>query len=90
VCFIMPMILAIIVTVVKHIARGLASKLKLNILNAMLWGGMISLVIEHIWYGELAPWPPFLIAMKSPTKIPIMLQDISTIGTAMILAVVGT
>jgi len=84
------MILAIIVTVVKHLARGLASKLKLNILNAMLWGGVILLVIEHIWHGELVPWPPFLTAMKSPTEIPIMLQEISTIGTAMTLAVVGT
>jgi len=47
-CFIMPMILAIIVPVVKRIASSLAGKLKLDILNAMLWGGVILLVIGHV------------------------------------------
>ena len=51
--FIMPMILAIIVSVVKRIASSLADKLKSDILNAMLWGGVILLVIGHV---DLVKW----------------------------------
>ena len=31
---------------------------KLKWLNTMLWGGSALLCVEHIWHGEVVPWPP--------------------------------
>jgi hypothetical protein len=89
-CFIVPMVLAILVTVLQGTARNLSEKLKLSLLNALLWGGVILLAIEHIWHGEITPWPPFLTAMATPADIPIMLHEMATVGTAMSAAVVLT
>ena len=40
---------------------------KLKWLNTMLWGGSALLCVEHIWHGEVVPWPPFLTAMQTPS-----------------------
>ncbi|MEM2994703.1 MAG: hypothetical protein QXI91_01625 [Candidatus Bathyarchaeia archaeon] len=85
-CFIVPMAIAIITTTIQKTARNLAEKLKLGILNALLWGGVILLAVEHAWHGEITPYPPFLTAMANPTEIPVMLQEMATIGTAMSMA----
>jgi len=58
-CFIVPMVLAIVTTGIQISARSLAQKLKLSILNALLWGGVILLAVEHVWHGEVTPWLPF-------------------------------
>ena len=50
---------------IQKTARSLAEKLKLWILNALLWGGVILLVLEHVWHHEVVPWPPFLTAMAT-------------------------
>jgi ABC-type uncharacterized transport system permease subunit len=89
-CFLVPMILAVATSVVRRTARGLAERLKLWILNALLWGGSILLALEHAWHGELVPWPPFLTAMTSPASIQIMLHEMATIGVAMTAAVTLT
>lgn len=60
---------------------------KLTWLNNLLWGGVFLLCIEHIWHGEVVPWPPFLTAMYDPADIPIMLQEIVTVGGSMALFV---
>lgn len=82
-CFIVPMVLAIITTAIQKGMKGLAEKLKLSLLNSLLWGGVILLAIEHIWHGEVTPWPPFLTAMSTPSEIPVMLHEMAKIGTAM-------
>jgi formate-dependent phosphoribosylglycinamide formyltransferase (GAR transformylase) len=77
------MALAIITTLIQKTARSLAEKTKLGLLNALLWGGVILLAVEHIWHGEVTPWPPFLTAMATPSGIPVMLHEMATIGLAM-------
>jgi hypothetical protein len=86
-CFIVPMVVAIVTTIIQKSARGLAQKLKLSILNALLWGGVILLAIEHVWHGEVTPWPPFLTAMATPADTAIMLSEMATIGTSMAVVV---
>lgn len=81
-CFLVPMAIAIITSVVQAASRSLAEKLKLWILNTLLWGGTVLLALEHMWHGEVVPWPPFLTAMLSPADIPVMLHEMATIGTA--------
>ena len=56
---------------------------KLGWLNKLLWGGVLLLAVEHVWHGEVVPWPPFLTAMNNPADIGPMLHEIATIGTGM-------
>ena len=85
-CFLAPTTAAIITT-------GLRKKIPQNYhiewLNAMLWGGVLMLAVEHYTHGEIVPFPPFLTAMKNPADIPVMLKEIATIGTAMTFAIVA-
>lgn len=53
----------------------------------MLWGGVILLCIEHMWHGEVVPFPPFLTAMNDPSEIPVMLHEMATVGVGMALLV---
>ncbi|MEM2971207.1 MAG: hypothetical protein QW270_02125 [Candidatus Bathyarchaeia archaeon] len=85
-CFIVPMAIAVITTTIQKTARSLAEKLKLGILNALLWGGVILLAVEHVWHGEVTPYPPFLTAMANSTDIPVMLHEMATFGIAMSVA----
>ena len=89
-CFLVPMALAIITSILQKTARSVAEKLKLWVLNALLWGGVILLAVEHVWHGEVVPWPPFLTAMANPADIPLMLHEMATVGTAMSIATLIT
>ncbi len=89
-CFITPMVVAIITTIIQKIARKLSEKLKLSILTTLLWGGSIILMLEHVWHGEVVPWPPFLTAMSNPSEIPVMINEILTTGSLMTLAISAT
>lgn len=60
---------------------------KLNWLENLLWGGIFLLAIEHIWHGEVVPWPPFLTAMNNPENIVPMLYEIATVGVLMAVSV---
>ncbi|MCX8170625.1 MAG: hypothetical protein N3E47_01450 [Candidatus Bathyarchaeota archaeon] len=82
-CFLVPMILAVTTSLIQKTARGISEKLKIWILNALLWGGVILLALEHMWHGEIVPWPPFLTAMMNPMEIPLMLHEMVTVGTVM-------
>ena len=62
---------------------GLSWSHKLSWLTKLLWGGVALLAFEHLWHGEIVPWPPFLTAMKNPADIAPMLYEIATIGTSM-------
>lgn len=60
---------------------------KLGWLNKMLWGGSLLLAFEHVWHGEIVPWPPFFTAMQNPADIPPMLHEIATIGVGMMILI---
>lgn len=66
---------------------SLAFSQKLGWLTDMLWGGSFLLAIEHVWHGEVVPWPPFLTAMYNPADIQPMLLEIATVGTSMAVLV---
>lgn len=89
-CFLVPAAEAVVTTAIQKVAKEKAKKWRLNWLNIMLWGGVILLAVEHIWHGEVVPWPPFLTAMENPADIPIMLHEMATIGTAMAVVITLT
>ena len=100
-CFLVPAGEAIVTTVVQKVMEskekkdggkkasiaGLKWSRRLGWLNKMLWGGTILLALEHVWHGEVVPWPPFLTAMENPADVAPMLHEIATIGVAMAVTV---
>ena len=88
-CFLAPMTLAIVMTIVQLLTRRseLSHKLKLSALNAMLWGGVVILAAEHIFHGEITAFAPYLTAMSSPADTAVMLSEIASIGGSMTLAI---
>lgn len=67
--------------------NGICWTRKIGWLLNMLWGGVILLCIEHMWHGEVVPFPPFLTAMNDPSEIPVMLHEMATVGVGMALLV---
>lgn len=100
-CFLVPMGEAIVTTAVQKVVEnrekkvggkridnaGLKWSQKLSWLNKLLWGGTILLALEHVWHGELVPWPPFLTAMENSANIGPMLHEMATVGVAMAVTV---
>jgi hypothetical protein len=100
-CFVVPAGEAIVLTVIQKVVEnrekktgaketaktGLSWSRKLSWLNKLLWGGTILLAFEHIWHGEVVPWPPFLTAMENPGDVAPMLHEIATIGVGMAIFV---
>ena len=96
-CFIVPLGEAVVTTVVQKVVENNEKKSvrigadktggkwgqRLGWLNKMLWGGCILLALEHMWHGEIVPWPPFLTAMQNPADVAPMLHEVATIGTGM-------
>lgn len=66
---------------------GICWTRKLGWLMNMLWGGVVLLCIEHMWHGEVVPFPPFLTAMNDPTEVPVMLGEMATVGVGMAILV---
>ena len=60
---------------------------KLTWLKYMLWGGVVLLAFEHIWHGEIVPFPPFLTALHNPADTAAMLREIATVGVCMALLI---
>ena len=90
-CFLVSGGEAVVTTIIqKVIGKERSEKIKLKWLNIMLWGGVILLAIEHIWHGEVVPWPPFLTAMENPEDVGPMLHEMATVGAAMAIAVTLT
>ncbi len=100
-CFLVPAAEAVVTTVVmkivekkeKNAAGERTQRMKvewsrrLRWLNTMLWGGSILLALEHVWHGELVPWPPFLTAVETPGQVGPMLRELATYGVAMAVGV---
>ena len=60
---------------------------KLRWLRNMLLGGVVLLLFEHIWHGEVTPWFPFLTAMSDSLDTAEMLHEMTTVGFGMVFAV---
>jgi hypothetical protein len=100
-CFLVPAGEAIVTTIVQKVVAkkekqggGASSPIvgakwsqRLGWLNKMLWGGTLLLGLEHIWHGEVVPWPPFLTAVSNPADLSAMLHEMATVGVAMSVAV---
>jgi polyferredoxin len=99
-CFLVPAGEAIVTTVVQKVVQkreksggerakktGLTWSRRLSWLNKMLWGGVILLCLEHIWHGEVVPWPPFLTAMSTPSEVGPMLHEMAVFGGSMAAAI---
>ena len=84
-CFIAPMATGIVTTVFR---KKIPAALKIGWLNIMLWSGVAMLAIEHIAHGEVVFYPPFLTAMQNPADIPVMVQELVTVGGTMTIAIV--
>jgi hypothetical protein len=92
---------AIVTTVVQKVVENKENKVggekakniglnwsrRLSWLNKLLWGGVILLALEHVWHGEVVPWPPFLTAMENPADISPMLHEMATFGGAMAITI---
>jgi hypothetical protein len=86
-CFVVPMTVAIFTTI---FSKRISQKYHIEWLNMLLWGGSFMLAIEHYAHGEIVPFFPFLTAAtEGPEAIRIMLMEMATIGSAMLLACVG-
>ena len=105
-CFVAPAAVAVVTTVVQRVVKNKEAATigeqagttvgkwtqRLRWLNTMLWGGVVLLALEHLWHGEVVPWPPFLTAMQTPGEVGPMLHEILTYGltmTAVILVAWG-
>ncbi|MEM3397687.1 MAG: hypothetical protein QW724_02840 [Nitrososphaerota archaeon] len=86
-CFLTPMFIAMVTTFLQKISIKKAEKLKLSILNTLLWGGSILLAVEHVLHGEVVPWPPFLTAMANPVEVPVMLHEMMFTGGLMTVTI---
>jgi hypothetical protein len=78
-CFLVPAGAAIVTTVVK---KKVPKKYRFNLLNTMLWGGVVMSVVDHIINGEVVFYPPFLTADLSQS-LPEMLR----VGVPMTLSI---
>ena len=58
-CFLAPMGLGIITTL---FGKAFPKRLNIGWLNAILWGAVVMLMVEHVAHGEITPYPPFLTA----------------------------
>ena len=98
-CFLVPTAEAVVVTAltakkpadeaVEATAQsdGISWSRKIGWLKNMLWGGALLLLLEHLWHGEVVPWPPFLTAMANPADTAEMLHEMATVGVGMAVLV---
>ncbi len=87
-CFITPLIIGVVLTIIRKLWRD-AEKFRLDILLYLMLGGALVLTAEHVWHGEVVPWPPFLTAMQSPEDISVIIGEVTRVGGTMVLAVTG-
>ncbi|MGB9717717.1 MAG: hypothetical protein ACPL4E_04680 [Thermoproteota archaeon] len=80
-CFLVPMTVAIFTSLFR---RRVPKTLMINVLNLLLWGGVLGLAVEHVAHGEVVPYPPFLTA-----GIEHVIPEMVTIGIPMTISVSG-
>ncbi|MCS7131158.1 MAG: hypothetical protein NZ934_00275 [Hadesarchaea archaeon] len=77
-CFLTPMALGVITIL---FSKKFPARYNINWLNALLWGGVVMLAVEHLAHGEIVPYPPFLTA-----GLPEVLSEMLRVGVPMALA----
>jgi hypothetical protein len=80
------MLIGIVFGIIKKLWKN-AERIKLDLLVKMLLAGSLILAIEHIWNGEVVPYPPFLTVMQNPSDIPILINEIMVVGGSMTMVV---
>lgn len=97
-CFLVTSAAAIGVGVARHIVKHnkkknpelvtkdrLVTSKELGALELTMWGGSFLLAGEHVLHGEITYKFPFLTAVsEGPTEALEMLQEMGTIGVAML------
>jgi hypothetical protein len=74
--------------VIGAIRKKIPATYHINWLIMLLGGGVAALALEHIAHQEVVLYPPFLTAMSSPSDTAVMLHEMATIGSAMLIACV--
>ena len=89
-CFVVPMLQAVATSVYrKHnsssISDPASGTLKHNLpaLEAMLWGGTLMLIVDHVVNGELTWRFPFFTALDQVGGGAVMLREMLTVGVPM-------
>lgn len=85
-CFLVATAVGVFTTAFRN---KVPEKYHINWLNTMIWTGVVALLVEHIWHGEIVPWFPFLTAMSDPADTAVMLTEMAQIGIPMLLAIVA-
>ena len=85
-CFLVAAAVGVVTTVFR---KQIPEKYHIGWLNTMIWAGVLALLVEHIWHGEIVPWFPFLTAMSDPEDTAEMLTEMAQIGIPMLLALVA-
>lgn len=85
-CFLVAATVGVFTTAFRN---RIPEKYHINWLNTMIWTGVVALLVEHIWHGEIVPWFPFLTAMSDPADTAVMLTEMAQIGIPMLLAIVA-
>ncbi|AMK13291.1 hypothetical protein AUP07_0233 [methanogenic archaeon mixed culture ISO4-G1] len=85
-CFLVAATVGVFTTAFRN---KIPEKYHIGWLNIMIWGGVLALLVEHIWHGEIVPWPPFLTAMSDPEDTAEMLAEMGEIGVPMLLIILA-
>lgn len=79
-CFVAPLAAAIAAGSIK---KRIPAQYRVEWLLVMLWGGVVWLIPEHIYHGEVVFYPPFFTA-----GIDKIIPEILKIGVPMVLVTV--
>jgi len=80
-CFIAPTVAAIIVTAAR---KKIPPHYHIKWLLALLWGGTIWLIPEHIYHGEVIFYPPFFTA-----GFDTIISEVLRVGAPMTIAAIS-
>jgi hypothetical protein len=79
-CFIAPATAAIVATAVR---KKIPSRYHIEWLLSMIWGGVVWLIPEHIYHGEVVFYPPFFTAGISE-----IIPEVLMVGIPMVVVTV--
>ena len=85
-CFLVAATVGVFTTAFRN---KIPEKYHIGWLNVMIWGGVLALLVEHVWHGEIVPWFPFLTAMSDPADTAEMLAEMGEIGVPMLLIILA-
>ncbi len=77
-CFITPLVVAILLSMVGRAAPSWGRRL--GPLSLLMWGGAVGLMADHVVNGELAPRPPFLTGWNPAAGLYPLLEEVLFTG----------